>query len=226
MGMQWFNPVKVNMPYTSQGVDTFAAAGPYYISSRDPGRSTVLKRNPFYKGSRPANPDQIVFTPNVNVDQSLLQVRAGQSDLDIGGLPPTSTASLGQQYGVNKSRFFVGPTSCVSYMSMNNDRAPFDNVNVRKAVEYAIDRPAQVRLLGAYALEYLMIGFATAVFGVIAGSVAAWLIVTRLMTLSFAWQVGSATVVVVAALVVTVGLGLAGTLLALNQKPASVLRNL
>ena len=84
----------------------------------------------------------------------------------------------------------------------------------------------RLRLLGAYALEYLMIGFATAVFGVIAGSVAAWLIVTRLMTLSFAWQVGSATAVVIAALVVTIGLGLAGTLLALNQKPASVLRNL
>jgi putative ABC transport system permease protein len=84
----------------------------------------------------------------------------------------------------------------------------------------------RARLLGAYALEYLMIGFATAVFGVIAGSVAAWLIVTRLMTLSFVWQAGSATLVVIAALIVTVGLGLAGTLLALNQKPASVLRNL
>jgi len=84
----------------------------------------------------------------------------------------------------------------------------------------------RARLLSAYALEYLMIGFATAIFGVIAGSVAAWLIVTRLMTLSFIWQAGSATGVVVAALIVTVGLGLAGTLLALNQKPAAVLRNL
>jgi putative ABC transport system permease protein len=84
----------------------------------------------------------------------------------------------------------------------------------------------RVRLLGAYALEYLLIGLATAVFGVIAGSVAAWLIVTRLMTLSFVWQAGSAAGVVAAALIVTVGLGLAGTLLALNQKPATVLRNL
>ncbi len=151
MGMQWFNPVKVNTPYTSKGVNTFPAAGPYYISSRDPGRSTVLKRNPYYKGSRPANPDQMVFTPNVNVDQSLLQVKAGESDLDIGGLPPTSTASLGEQYGVNKGRFWVGPTSCVNYMAMNNARAPFNNAQLRKAVEYAIDRPAQVRLLGKYA---------------------------------------------------------------------------
>jgi len=82
------------------------------------------------------------------------------------------------------------------------------------------------RLLGAYALEYLLIGFATATFGVIAGSTAAWLIVTRLMTLSFVWQAGSAAGVVASALIVTVGLGLAGTLLALNQKPAAVLRNL
>ena len=84
----------------------------------------------------------------------------------------------------------------------------------------------RARLLGAYALEYLMIGFATAIFGVLAGSVAAWLIVTRLMTLSFVWQAASAAGVVAAALIVTVGLGLAGTLVALNQKPATVLRNL
>jgi len=151
LSMQWFTAVKPNTPYSSSGINVYPAAGPYYIASRDPGRSTVLKRNPYYKGDRPANPDQIVFTPNVNTDQSLLQVKAGQSDLDIIGVPATSAAGLAQQYGVNKGRFFVGPTSCVSYMAMNNARAPFDNVNVRKAVEYAIDRPAQVRLLGAYA---------------------------------------------------------------------------
>lgn len=84
----------------------------------------------------------------------------------------------------------------------------------------------RARLIGAFALEYALIGLATAAFAVLAGSAAAWLIVTRLMTLSFAWQAGSAAGVVVAALVVTVGLGLIGTWLALNQKPASVLRNL
>src|SRR3954454_2134089 len=84
----------------------------------------------------------------------------------------------------------------------------------------------RARLRGAYALEYLMIGLATAIFGAVAGSVAAWLIVTRLMTLSFIWQGGSAAAVIAAALIVTVGLGLAGTLLALGQKPATVLRNL
>src|SRR5439155_18760259 len=40
------------------------------------------------------------------------------------------------------------------------------------------------RLLGAYALEYLLLGLATAVFGVAAGSVAAMLIVTEVMNLT------------------------------------------
>jgi ABC-type transport system substrate-binding protein len=151
LSMQWFTAVPANLPYSSAGLNTYPAAGPYYIASRNPGRSTVLKRNPYYKGSRPANPDQIVFTPNVNTDQSLLQVKAGQSDMDLIGVPSTAAAGLGQQYGVNKGRFFVGSTSCVDYMAMNNARPPFNNLNLRKAVEYAIDRPAQVRLLGAYA---------------------------------------------------------------------------
>ena len=36
-------------------------------------------------------------------------------------------------------------------MAMNNARAPFDNLASGRAVNYAIDRPAQIRLLGAYA---------------------------------------------------------------------------
>ena len=82
------------------------------------------------------------------------------------------------------------------------------------------------RLIGAYALEYLMIGLATAAFGLLSGTVAAWLIVTRLMTLTFVWDGASAAAVVAGALAVTIGLGLIGTLVALNQKPAPVLRNL
>ena len=151
LGMQWFTATKTNTKYTSQGLNVFPSAGPYYIASRDANRSTVLKRNPFYKGSRPANPDEIVFTPNVDPDQSLLQIKAGQADLDIVGNVATSSAGLAKQYGVNKGRFQVGPTACVSYMAMNNARAPFNNLALRKAVNWAIDRPAQVRLLGAYA---------------------------------------------------------------------------
>ena len=40
---------------------------------------------------------------NTNLDQSLLQVKSGQVDYDIGGLPASAHADLGAQYGVNKA---------------------------------------------------------------------------------------------------------------------------
>ncbi|HET7681418.1 MAG TPA: FtsX-like permease family protein [Xanthobacteraceae bacterium] len=84
----------------------------------------------------------------------------------------------------------------------------------------------RARLLGAYGLEYLVLGLATAVFGVAAGSIAAWLVVTKVMNLSFVWLPGSAAAAAAGALIVTVALGLIGTFSALSQKPAPVLRNL
>ena len=64
-------------------------------------------------------------------------------------------------------------------------------------------------LLGAYALEYLLLGLATALFGVLAGSLAAWLIVTELMHLGFVWLPLPALAATLGAVAVTVGLGLA-----------------
>jgi putative ABC transport system permease protein len=84
----------------------------------------------------------------------------------------------------------------------------------------------RLRLLTAYAIEYLLIGFATAVFAVIGGSLAAWLIVAQLMHLSFTWLFEPALAAAFAAVAVTVTLGLAGTYVALGQKPAPILRNL
>jgi putative ABC transport system permease protein len=81
-------------------------------------------------------------------------------------------------------------------------------------------------LTAAYALEYLFIGATAAVFGVSAGSFAAALVVTRVMEFSFVWVAGPAIASALAALLVTVVLGLAGTFSALGRKPAEVLRNL
>jgi putative ABC transport system permease protein len=81
-------------------------------------------------------------------------------------------------------------------------------------------------LVAAYALEYLLLGSVTALFGVVVGSLAAWRIVTDLMHFTYTWQVGPAAAAAFGALVVTVGLGLIGTFSALGRKPAQVLRNL
>jgi putative ABC transport system permease protein len=82
------------------------------------------------------------------------------------------------------------------------------------------------RLLALYALEYTVLGLATAALGVAAGSVAADLVVTRAMDLDFRWLPGPACGVALLALALTVGFGLIGTLAALSQKPAMVLRHL
>jgi putative ABC transport system permease protein len=82
------------------------------------------------------------------------------------------------------------------------------------------------RLLAAYTIEYLLLGTATAVFGVLSGSLAGWLIVTELMHLPFAWLPVPALAATFGAVTVTVTLGLIGTYSALGQKPAPVLRNL
>ena len=83
------------------------------------------------------------------------------------------------------------------------------------------------QLLRSILYEYGMLGGATAVFGVLAGGLAAWGIVTRIMKLDdFVWLWSSATSAVLVALLVTVGLGLAGTWRILGQKPAPYLRTL
>jgi putative ABC transport system permease protein len=82
------------------------------------------------------------------------------------------------------------------------------------------------RLLGAYALEYLLLGLATAVVGVAAGSLAAALVMTDVMSLSFTWQAVPALAATLCAATLTVTFGLIGTFSALGQKPAPVLRHL
>jgi len=84
----------------------------------------------------------------------------------------------------------------------------------------------RARLLAAYALEYLLVGLTTAVFGVAAGSLAAAVVVTRLMEFSFVFVAGEAAGAAFLALFITVALGLLGTFSALGRKPAEVLRNL
>ena len=82
------------------------------------------------------------------------------------------------------------------------------------------------RLLSAFSLEYGLLGLATALFAVAAGTGAAWYVVTRVMELEFTVQPGVALTAVVTALAVTLGLGLAGTWRILSVKPAALLKNL
>jgi putative ABC transport system permease protein len=80
-------------------------------------------------------------------------------------------------------------------------------------------------LVGAFLLEYGLLGLATAAIASLIGSVAAWLVVTRVMHAE--WVFLPLTVAAVAALcgAITIGFGLVGTWRALGQKAAPLLRN-
>ncbi|SHG84015.1 putative ABC transport system permease protein [Kaistia soli DSM 19436] len=82
------------------------------------------------------------------------------------------------------------------------------------------------QLITAFSLEYGLLGLATATFGVLAGSLAAWGVVAGVMKQTFHFAPLSALGAAVAAVLVTVVLGLAGTWRLLGQKAAPVLRNL
>jgi len=81
-------------------------------------------------------------------------------------------------------------------------------------------------LIRAFSYEYLILGVATAIFALIAGGVAAWFIVARIMRLPSTFLPDVAGLTLVTALVLTVGIGLIGTWRILGQKAAPVLREL
>ncbi|MGB9388554.1 MAG: FtsX-like permease family protein [Xanthobacteraceae bacterium] len=83
----------------------------------------------------------------------------------------------------------------------------------------------RAQLTAAYAIEYLLIGLATAIFAIAAGTLAADLVVSGVMEFPFEWAPGAAIETAAAALAVTLVIGLAGTFGALGRKPAQVLRN-
>jgi ABC-type oligopeptide transport system substrate-binding subunit len=151
LGMPFFQALALNIPTNSHGVNTYPSGGPYYFASRSVGRQIVLKRNRFYHGTRPANADTMIINVNTNLDQSLLQVRRGEVNYDLGGLPPSAPAQLAKDFGVNRGRFFVNQLVETDYVALNTTRPTFRQLALRKAANFAVDRPAMLRQRGAFA---------------------------------------------------------------------------
>ena len=81
-------------------------------------------------------------------------------------------------------------------------------------------------LITAFTLEYFLIGLATAIFGLAAGTGAAWFVIARIMKLQWSFDPLVALATVALALALTIGFGLIGTWRVLGEKSAPVLRNL
>jgi ABC-type oligopeptide transport system substrate-binding subunit len=153
VAMPFFCAVPTNLPHDPNGVEEPPSAGPYYIAERTPNKSIVLKKNPYYKGKRPHNVNQVVYTIGNSQEAIRLRVESGETDYAGGVGPPAAAYSeIGQKYGVNKGQFWVKQQLGTYYLAMNNERPLFkDNPKLRRAVNFAIDRKAILTQSGAYA---------------------------------------------------------------------------
>ena len=149
----FFQATSLNLPIdkeiiTVHNKDDLPTAGPYYVSFREPNRTIIIKKNPNYKKgagrTRPRHLNEVDINVGVSEEAGYRQVLANQ--VDEGPIPAPEVANVRNQFGVNKSRFWVKPRVCVSYLALNTSPGHLfaGNVPLRKAVNYAIRRQAMV----------------------------------------------------------------------------------
>ena len=125
---------------------TLPGSGPYFISNWAPKRSMIVKTNPNYKGKRPHNVDEIQFKVNVPAETAVLNVTKGTSDIANGRYANSAYADFKNKFA---NRYHVDPELRIDYIAFNTSREPFaSNVDLRKAVNNAIDRTAINQLAG------------------------------------------------------------------------------
>ncbi|MEM8809360.1 MAG: ABC transporter substrate-binding protein [Cyanobacteria bacterium P01_G01_bin.38] len=118
--------------------DEFLGSGPYKLASFT---SDVIKLdvNEDYWGEAPGNQgiDIQVFTSPANLYNSF---RSGDLDVAYQTLDPDQIAALEREAGSNNWQVIEAGSTVVNYMSLNQKIAPFDDLNVRKAVASMVDR--------------------------------------------------------------------------------------
>jgi peptide/nickel transport system substrate-binding protein len=132
-----------------------AGNGPYYIKSYNPSKSFTLVRNPNWKPHEiPAipdgNPDKVVAVMTDDQARSAQLVSSGQDDYDQNILPVDQLAHYKSKYP-GQIKFWTTPSTY--YFFMNQRLKPFNNLKVRQAVNYAINRQQLVNLRGGLGIQ-------------------------------------------------------------------------
>jgi ABC-type transport system substrate-binding protein len=142
-----FCAVPADLPIDPEGVAApLHSAGPYYVAEFVRGRRIVLSRNRYYRGPRPHHVDRIVVDLQAAGSLDAIErVKRGVADYasftDRRGYE--ESANLARLYGRNKSRFWLQPGLNFQGFFLNTRRGIFrNNLPLRRAVNFAIDRPA------------------------------------------------------------------------------------
>lgn len=131
--------------YPREAVDTLKSApvgtGPFRFGEWVRGDRIVLLRNPDYHVQGLPKLDRVTFRFIPDPNAALAALKAGDIDVSAFGLGPEHVADLRKD-----ARFtvIVGETTNDVILALNNERKPFSDVRVRRAVTHAIDKRAVV----------------------------------------------------------------------------------
>jgi peptide/nickel transport system substrate-binding protein len=149
-------PVPSNAPRADTTLHPLPATGPYEIASYQPHSRIVLQRNPHFQawrfdGNVPAgNPDTVTWDIVPSAGAALRAVLNGKDDwMSYWPIPSKRRADIEKRYA---SRLRVSAPPNLAYFFMDTARAPFNNVLVRRAVNFAISRKKLVELAGGLAV--------------------------------------------------------------------------
>jgi peptide/nickel transport system substrate-binding protein len=124
--------------------DFYAApvgTGPFMWGSWSKGSSLTLKKNPHYwQPGKPAL-DSVTWLVVPDDNSRNLMIQGGQADINEN--PPFST--LDQLRAAGGVKVEVFPSTRTDYVMMNHHKKPYDDVHVRRAISYAIDRESLVK---------------------------------------------------------------------------------
>ena len=117
--------------------------GPYRLLSWNQGHQMILAANPASWRGAPSIA-RIVIDENVNSDLQLLRFEKGEYDLINGPLPSEVYAKVLSDPKLRKL-YHTAPMNGVLYFSFNFTKPPFNNLDMRLAVNYAVNKALIVR---------------------------------------------------------------------------------
>ncbi len=140
-----FSNAIVPANYGGKTADEFYQApvgtGPFKWGEWKKGQSLKLVKNTNYWQKGKPFLDSVTWNVVPDANTRKLQLQGGQIDID--DTPDWSSfASLKSTGGIVASAF---PSTQIDYVAFNQQRAPFDDVHVRRAIAYSIDRQALVK---------------------------------------------------------------------------------